>query len=291
MIVALMGAVMAQMAMAPMAMGQNFQLPRPPKTLTGVPQRAGWIVEHYWDNADMAALASAEDKALAGKASELEQAFVNYLALFPLTESDSLCNAAVAKMMHKADSVQACRQVFALANKYLFDLDSPMANEEHFLFFIQAAKSSNSISSIQRQETVYWTQVIDNNRVGREIEEFSFETPQGKLMDFADVKGERLLLLFDTECADCRAMIEALKQGQLMQDPVNNTPRQVVAIAVNSNRKDFRKFAESLPSEWITGWDSTGTINGGAFALRHLPDLYLVSADGIVLAKHLKAEN
>lgn len=281
-----MALVGAQMAMGPMAMGQNFQLPRPPKTLTGVPQRAGWIVEHYWDNADMAALANAEDKAVAGKPSELEQAFVNYLALFPLTESDSLCNAAVAKMMHKADSVQACRQVFSLANKYLFDLGSPMANEEHFLFFVQAAKSSNSISAIQRQETLYWTQVIDNNRVGREIEEFSFETPQGKLMDFSDVKGERLLLLFDTECADCRAMIEALRQGALQQD----TPRQVVAIAVNSNRKTFRKFAESLPSEWVTGWDSTGTINGGAFALRHLPDLYLVSADGTVMAKHLKTE-
>ena len=88
--------VVAMLAMGPMAMGQNFPIPRPPKTLTGVPQRAGWIVEHYWDNADMAALAQEE----AGTPSELEQAFVNYLALFPLTESDSLCNSAVTAMMH-----------------------------------------------------------------------------------------------------------------------------------------------------------------------------------------------
>lgn len=263
---------------AALAQAQNFSIPRPPKSLTQIPARAGWIVEHYWDNADMGALALEEQQAKAGNPSALEQAFVNYIALFPLTQSDSLCNAAVGAMMQKADSANACREIFALANKYLFDLDSPMADEEHFIFFLNAARETKSISPVQRQECSYWESVVNNNRVGSQIEDFCFETPQGKLMDFSDTQGERLLLLFDTECEDCRAMIESLKGEE----------RQVVAIAVNSNRKAFRAFAKSLPDSWISGWDSTGTINGGAFALRHLPDLFLISPQGTVLQKHIK---
>lgn len=270
----------------PVAVAQSFQLPRPPAGLKGVPARAGWLVEHYWDRADMEALAqgAADAQAQASEGSgpanpsELEQAFVNYVALFPLTESDSLCNAAVASMVRKADTAMATSRIFSLAGKYLYDLDSPMANEEHFLFFVNAFEGSGVLDSAQKSECAYWRRVIDNNRVGHQIEEFSFETAQGKLMDFADVQGERLLLLFDIECEDCRAMIESLR----------DETRQVVAIAVNTNRKAFRKFAQTLPAGWITGWDSAGTINGGAFALRHLPELMQIAPDGTVLGKHLK---
>lgn len=266
--------VVAMMAMGPMAMGQNFPIPRPPKTLTGVPQRAGWLVEHYWDNADMAALA----QTVADTPSELEQAFVNYLALFPLTESDSLCNSAVTAMMHRADSANASREVFALANKYLFDLDSPMANEEHFLFFLNAAKSCRGISAMQRQECAYMESVVANNRVGSEVADFSFETLDGSLKDFSEIPGQRILLLYEIGCKDCMAMIQRLKESSGVT---------IVAVAVNASREAFRYFAPSLPSDWITGWDSTHSINGGAFAIRKLPDLYMISPSNTVLQKHL----
>lgn len=261
---------------AAVASAQNFRLSRPPKTLTGVPARAGWMVEHYWDNADMEALAREQAEAVPGTPSALEQAFVNYLALFPLTESDSLCNAAVGAMMQKADSVSACKEMLALADKYLFDLDSPMADEDKFLFFLNAARQCRSIGAVQRRECGYWEFVVTNNRVGSRLEDFSFETARGRKMKFSDTAGERLLLLFDTGCDDCKSMIESLKGER----------RQVVAIAVNSNRKAFRAFARSLPKNWVSGWDCTGQINGTAFAIRHLPDLFLISDDGIVLEKH-----
>lgn len=293
MVVALVGAMMA---MGPMAMGQNFPIPRPPKTLTQIPARAGWIVEHYWDNADMAALAQEEAQIeetrkasqndarkeaqeAEGSPSALEQAFVNYLALFPLTESDSLCNSAVTAMMHKADSASASREVFALANKYLFDLDSPMANEEHFLFFLNAARGCRNISAMQRQECAYLESVVASNRVGSEVTDFSFETLDGSLKDFSEIPGQRMLLLYEIGCKDCMAMIQRLKELKGVT---------IVAVAVNASREAFRNFAPGLPSDWIAGWDSTHSINGGAFAIRKLPDLYLISPSNTVLQKHLK---
>lgn len=39
---------------AVMSFGQNFQLPTPHTSVTDIPQRASYVVAHYWDNADFA---------------------------------------------------------------------------------------------------------------------------------------------------------------------------------------------------------------------------------------------
>lgn len=276
-----------------MVMPQDFQMPRPPAELKGVPARAGWLVEHYWDLADMDALSRAHADAEA-EASVLEQSFVNYLSLFPLTESDSLCAASVNALMLAADPVSAAvpdsdsgqdggrilEALSSLADKYLFDLDSPMADDEKYLLFIDASLLCKGISATRRDLLCYRKNVLMNNRVGTLVEDFSFEAPDGRLIDFSDIPGQRLLLLFDISCQDCLEMVKALEASP--EDGVT-----VVAVAVNATRKDFRKFAASLPSGWVCGFDSTHTVNGSAFALRHLPELMRIAPDGTVLGKHL----
>lgn len=261
---------------------QDFQMPRPPAELKSVPARAGWLVEHYWDKADMDALARAHTSSEADSASELEQSFVNYLSLFPLTENDSLCAASVNALM-QAENSRLFDALSSLADKYLYDLDSPMADDEKYLFFIDASLGCKGLSAMRRDLLLYRRSIVMNNRVGTAVEEFCFETADGKLIDFSDVPGEKLLLLFDITCKDCLEMVKALEASA--EDGVT-----VVAVAVNASRRDFRKFAPNLPSGWVCGFDSTHTVNGSAFAIRHLPELMRIAPDGTVLRKHIRLE-
>lgn len=41
-------------------------------------------------------------------------------------------------------------------------------------------------------------------------------------------------------------------------------------------------------ASFFVGYDSTGMVNGGAFAIRRLPDVYRISADGTVMEKHCR---
>lgn len=269
-----------------MASAQDFQLPRPPAELKSVPARAGWLVEHFWTSADMDALARSHENGVA-EPSVLEQSFVNYVALFPLTECDSLCAASVNSLMLAADSMPDDGRLFgalsSLADKYLFDLDSPMADDEKYLFFIDASMACEGLSPSRRDLLSYRRNIVMNNRVGTAVEDFCFEAPDGRLIDFCDIPGERLLLLFDITCKDCLDMVKALEASA-------KAGVSVVAVAVNASRKDFRAFVATLPSGWICGFDSTRTVNGSAFAIRHLPELMRISPDGTVLGKHLRPE-
>lgn len=262
------------MLWGPGAFAQQIALPHPPAELRNVPSRAGWLVEHYWDLADMQTLTS--------EGKTLEQSFVNYLSVFPLAECDSLCNASVSALMKRADTsfTPLPEQLLSLAEKYLYTLDSPSANEEYFLFFVEAARACERISPEQRSSLDYWTSVVMNQRKGSFMHDFSFETPLGRQCRFSSIPGERLLLLFDVNCADCHELMRKMQES----------PREgvtVVAVAVGCTRKDFRRHASSLPRDWVTGWDYSGRLNGDIFAIRRLPDLYSTDASGRITAKHI----
>lgn len=270
------------------AIGQEFRLPRPPAEMTSVPQRAGWLIEHYWDLADLQALVEGHEAA-SGTVSELEQAFVNYLSLFPLAQDESLCHAAVDRLMHDADGAQqgtdggsgTIDTILSLAEKYLFQLESPMADEDCFSHFVDAAARCATLSGMRRGDCEYWARVIASNRVGTQVADFSFELADGSDVLFSSLGGERLLLLFDITCKDCQELIARLRESA--PDGV-----RIVAVAVNTDMQSFLPFAAGLPESWTVGYDSTGMINGGAFAIRRLPDLYRISADGMVMEKHCR---
>lgn len=41
-------------------------------------------------------------------------------------------------------------------------------------------------------------------------------------------------------------------------------------------------------ASFFVGCGSTGMVNGGAFPIHRLPDVYRISADGTVLEKHCR---
>lgn len=233
--------------------GQTVVLPRPPAELRTVPSRAGWLVEHYWDLTEFGELGAAGASADSAASREVEQAFVNYLSLFPLVQSDSLCRAAVAHLVEKADAASAQKGVevgaaeyfFDLAEKYLYDLDSPLASEEQYLWFINAGLHAANLPAIRKEILLAQKRVIQNNPVGSQISDFYFETPTGSGLYFHQLlahndmsstassgsapcsqslasvsskaegsessQPEILLLFFEIGCPNCEAMIERLK--------------------------------------------------------------------------------
>lgn len=312
---------MIALGFAPRAVAQNVTLPRPPAELRTVPSRAGWLVEHYWDLTEFGEIGAAGASANSAASREVEQAFVNYLSLFPLVQSDSLCRDAVAHLVEKADAASAQKGVeaggaeyfFELAEKYLYDLDSPLASEEQYLWFIDAGLHAANLPAIRKEILLAQKRVIQNNPVGTQISDFYFETATGSGLYFHQLlahndmgsessESEILLLFFEIGCHNCEAMIEKLKAeypescgaetscgAELSTGsdvPAAERRVKIVAIALNANVTSFRAYAPTLPAGWTVGYDSTGAINGTIFAIRHLPDLYRLTPTGTILTKH-----
>ena len=108
---------------------RELPLPEIPSTLRSAPERAAYVVTHFWDDMDFRDTLCSRDTAF------MEQNFVNFVALFPHAESTSL-QPAVRNLMRRAEADPvAYTLLMEIAEKYLYEPVSPMLNEEYFIFF------------------------------------------------------------------------------------------------------------------------------------------------------------
>ena len=270
------------------SLADRLPLPPVPDTLRTAPSRAGYIVLHFWDALDFADTLRTHDRDF------MEQTFVNYLSLFPLADTAAL-RPAVAGLVGRACSAPETLSLLReMAEKYLYGQDSPMYDEEHYLLFADAflsvpMRGNGSQRLKMRREAVL------KNRVGTRAADFAFETLSGRRMRLSEfARGRRTLLLFyDPDCAHCMEVMAGLASSKPLRTAVESGGTAVLAVYAgvgNDGRELWRCTASKIPSSWTVGYDN-GTVYGrDLYVLRDMPALYLLDADGIVIAKNAKSE-
>lgn len=258
------------------ASAQNFSLPKPPAELRSIPQRAGWLICHYWDNACAQSISESD--------SQSEQAFVNFFSVFPVCNEPLTWKQAMENMLKALEkNTAATSAADAFAEKYLYELSSPVASDEIYLSYIDAALDSQCFSEPERERLRFRKMELNNNRIGSKIEHFIFMDRTGNRVESDSLKGEKVLVLFDPDCADCKVLIESLK-GE------NEAETTIIAIAVNTNEQKYSSFKTNIPDHWIYGWDKYHSVNGQAFAIRHLPMIMRVDSLGTIVSKGISVE-
>ena len=135
--------------------GREFPFPHIPDLIIKPQQRASWLICHYWDNIDFS------DANIISDTVFIEQAFVNFLSIFPIIESDEDIALGVKLLLQKAEiKYQVYEIVISLAEKYLFELDSPLMNEEFYIFFLEQINISNFLSDVKKSRTKYHYNIV-----------------------------------------------------------------------------------------------------------------------------------
>ena len=107
-----------------------FRLPDVPATLTAPEDRAEYLSLHYWDHFDFA------DTSLISRPEITEQAFVDFVSVLPYTTKaqqavDTLFSRSLAEK-------EMLYHFIALADKYLYEPNSPMHDEELHILVLRA---------------------------------------------------------------------------------------------------------------------------------------------------------
>ena len=123
---------------------KTFTLPAIPQIMVAPEQRAEFLVKHYWDNVNFA------DTNYIHHPEITEQAWVDYCDILnhvPLKTAQE----AIRKTI---DRTNVDKKVFAyitdLADKYLYDPNSPMRNEEFYIPVLEAMAASPVLEEIEK---------------------------------------------------------------------------------------------------------------------------------------------
>lgn len=264
--------------------GQDaFPFPAIPETMTEPQERRSYLLLHYWDNYDFA------DTVLLHRADVTEQGLVNYVALAGTHPDKAEADEALGVFCEKIVlSAEACKEMPALVEKYLYDPMSPMRDEELYARFLDALLAHAPAEDVRRERWTFLRKLTGRNNPGQAAEDFTYYLPDGQRRTLSSTQVEApvlILFFYDPECENCHATLQEMKGNTLFAEAVSSGQAQVLSIYTEGNPRVWRDRLDEIPADWTVGTDRELIKTQALYDLKAMPTLYLLDADKRVLLK------
>lgn len=264
----------------------KINLPAIPQMLTTPEQRADFLVNHYWDNVNFA------DTNYIHHDNITEQAWVDYCDLMGHVSLPNV-QQAIRKMIDRTNIDKKVFNYFTeLADKYFYDPNSPMRNEEYYIPVLEAMMASPVLDETEKIRPEARLKLAQKNRIGTKALNFNYTLASGAQGSLYQLKADYVLLFINNPgCHACAETIEGLKSAPIINQLLQAGKLIVLSIYPDEELDEWRKHASDFPKEWINGYDKKFTIKEEQlYDLKAIPTLYLLNKDKTVLLKDATAQ-
>lgn len=263
----------------------HYQRPEIPQMMTDTGQRAVYYVKHYWDGYSTADTAFIHSD-------ETEQLYADFIDALQYVDTAEVQSAITAMLTHmEADSV-AYAHFCMLSEKYLYDPNSPMRNENFYIPVLRQMLASSRLTEPEKIRPADRLKQAYKNRPGMKATDFSYVTPKGKTARLSQLQSEYILLFFyDPDCTSCREFENVLSEMPLILDLQEKGILRVLAIYPDTDENEWLLKSSQMPEGWIVGWNKQGDIRSKTlYEIRATPTLYLLDKQKNVILKDAPLE-
>ncbi len=273
-----------------------------PAMMESPEERAEYAALHYFDPFTKieASLKYLCDSTHVGgvPSDQLEQAFATWCGLLDMVPPETAEKAAG----HLFDRIAACEaadtasnifeRMNEIADKYLYDPNSPLRNEDYYRPFVEARSRSGLVSPEMREADAVTARNCSLNRVGTKAADFRFSDSRGHSYTLYGIKAAKTLLFFSNPgCNACKAIIESLKAYPEMEPMIASGELAVLNIYIDEDLGEWYNYMPIYPTSWYNGYDPNYAIRTDRlYDVRAIPSLYLLDRDKTVLMKDAPTE-
>lgn len=257
------------------AQNAPFPLPQIPVMITAPQERADFLAMNYWQHYDF------KNQALIGQPQITEQAFVDFIDLLPYCNK-AVVEKSITKLLSCAENGgKGMLEAFGkLSERYLYDPNSPMRNEELYLPVLNYLIGSKSVNATQKEQYRFQLSMAKKNRVGQPAANFGFTKADGTVGTLNAISSPYVLLFFnDPDCEDCKRVKEILSKTPLFKD---NPKLKIVSIYTDQEVDLWKRTP--YPTSWVNG-RSQEIDSKRLYDLRAIPTLYLLDKEKRVVLK------
>lgn len=262
---------------------KELALPAVPAELTSPRQRAEYVLDHFWDAMDW------RDTTLTRDAEFMEQNAANFYNLFQFTDSAGVARAASRMFDGAKVDLRAYCDMAEIAELYLFEPESPVADEESFIVVADMLLADDILDDSGRLRIDDSRSSAMLNRVGHRANDFEIITREGnRLMLSEAVKSHsvNILMFYDPDCHDCADLEAFLASSDLGDAGV------VMVCPYGEQDGLWARHAATMPAGWTVARPVSEEFDDeGLYDIRLTPTVYLLDSSASVLAKHIRREN
>lgn len=256
---------------------------------------AEYMAEHWWDGLTDPQRSYPCDSSLVSGVSrvEVEQKFANWTVVLGAVSYGHAVKS-VARLFDRAvacEKKDTASNVFesmtSIAERYLYDPNSPMRNEDFYGPYLERLAQCEYIDEGMRQAYAFDAKMCALNRTGTKAADFRFSDSRGRIRRLYDIKADNIILFFSNPgCKACLDIINTLKSMPVVAEGVASGRLAVLNIYVDEDLKAWREYMPIYPETWYNGYDPDYVIRTDVlYNVRAIPSLYLLDKDKKVIMK------
>lgn len=272
-----------------------------PAMITGSEDRVNYLVNHQWDKfTDTSAVYFCDSLTVNGVALQELEGQMGLFSTLLQNVPIQTAKGAVARLFARAEAYgkrhpesNLFPQMAELANKYLYDPNSPVRCEDLYGVYAAQLAQSELVEDAYRPKYRYDAQMCARNPIGSVATDFPFTDARGQVHTLHGIRADYTLLIFGNPgCSACKEIVENMEAMPAAVKAIASGRLKVVDIFIDPEIDDWKAQVGSFPKDWICGFDHRLAItNDRIYNVRGIPSLYLLDGDKKVLLKDAPQEN
>ena len=260
---------------------RTFEMVSVPSMITEPAERAEYLAKHYWDKYDFT------DTTTIHLPEITEQAMSNFLDVLKYVKPET-ASASIKGMLGNAEADSTMyAYMTGLYEKYLYDPNSPVRNEELYIYVLQAMVNSTILDDINKIRPASLLEIAMKNRVGELATDFVYTQANGQDSKMSGIKANYLLLFFyNPDCHACKEITDQLAASGIVNGFLKNNGLKILCVYPDEDLAAWKNHLSYMPSGWINSYDKSLSLkNDEVYDLKAIPTLYLLDKDKKVLLK------
>ena len=266
-----------------------------PSMISGQQEALEYMAVNYWNSlADPSRNYPSDSVLVSGvRKDDVEQKFADWTSVMEYA-GYGVWSKAVGNLYERAlacEKKDTSSQVFEtfveLFQKYYYDPNSPLRNEDVYYHFVSRYASYDALSDVERGKYEREARLCALNMIGTKAADFRFADRRGKVMNLYDIKAEMTLLFFSNPgCEACMQIINVLREEPVIASQIASGRLAVVNVYIDEDIQAWREYMPIYPEEWYNGFDPDYVLRSNEiYAVRAIPSLYLLDAEKKVILK------
>ena len=223
----------------------------------------------------------------------VEQKFADWILVLDNVQLD-VAGKAISNLYDKAyacekrnPSSNVFETFVSLAERYFYDPNSPLRNEDYYLPFVSRYARYEGLSDVERGKYEREARLCGLNRKGTKAANFRFADRRGKIRSLYDINADLTLVFFSNPgCNACMEIINVLKEEPVISSLILSGKMAVLNIYIDEDIQAWRSYMPIYPEEWYNGFDPDLVVrNNELYNIRAIPSLYLLDKEKNVLMK------
>ena len=267
----------------------------PPAMVDNPVAMTEYMALHWWDGiTDISRSYPCDTLLVSGvRVGDVEQKMANWTNLLGVVDM-SVVEKSMGRLYERAAACEkkdTSSNVFetfvGLVDKYLYDPNSPLRNEDYYAFFAARLAGSELVESVMKDKYARQVRLAALNKVGTKAADFRFADKRGRMFSLYEIKSELTLLFFSNPgCTACKEIIDVLNNDPVISGLIADGKMKVLNIYIDEDLDAWRSYMPIYPETWYNGFDPDLVIRGETlYNVRAIPSLYLLDRDKTVLMK------